>query len=206
MRDDAFHRLGLRVLNRLPERAAGRAILVTSARDGEGKSFVAAALAEALVAQGAGPVALVRCSPDPRAPALPGWSDLLDSGQWQVGPASGSVSGPASGSGEAGPTVIGAGSRPRAAALFHAQAVANALDVLRSRFAIAVIDAPSLAACGALLRHADGSLLVINACSTRREVVIGTLAANPIPTDRLLGTVLNRQPAYVPNWLYRRIA
>jgi len=45
--------------------------------------------------------------------------------------------------------------------------------------------------------------LVVNAKSTRREVVQGALAANPIPVERLLGTVLNQRPDYVPEWLYR---
>lgn len=195
MSADAFYRLGLRILSRLPDTDSGHVLVVTSARDGEGKSYVAQALAKALAAQCRGPVALVACLPGQAGSTAPGWSDLVDSGQWQESLVQRR--------GEAEPVLMGSGSSARVATLFRPDAVAAALECLRERFAMTVVDAPSLAGCGALTRHADGSLLVVNARSTRREVVVGALAANPIPADRLLGTVLNQQIAYVPSWLYR---
>jgi protein-tyrosine kinase len=201
MRDDAFYRLGLRVLGKLPAtpQGLGRVVVVTSARDGEGKTFVSRALAKALAAQCTGPVALVSCQPDPKAAASLGWSDLVEEGDWHADMARGSV-GPDA---DSGLTLIAAGSKARAETLFKPDAVAAALQVLRQRFSMVVLDAPSLSACGALTRQADGSLLVVNAKDTRREVVQGALAANPMPTERLLGTVLNQRPDYVPGWLYR---
>ncbi len=202
MSQDAFYRLGLRVLNRLPSEGTGRIVMVTSAREGEGKTFVARALARALAAQCSGPVALVDCTLDRQAASVPGWSDLVDTGQWQAqwGQTSSSQTPEVP-----SPALISAGTRMRAETLFRPEAVAQALDVLRQRFAMTVVDAPCLAACGALGRHTDGTLLVVNASITRREVVQGALAANPIPADRLMGAVLNQRPEYVPNWLYRRV-
>ena len=100
-------------------------------------------------------------------------------------------------------SLIAAGQQARAETLFKPQAVDTALNRLREHFSMVVVDAPSLAGCGALPRHADGCLLVVNAKDTRREVVQGALVANPIPADKLLGTVLNQRPDYVPGWLYR---
>lgn len=195
MTDDSFYRLGLRVLGKLPGGARGRVLVVTSARDGEGKSWVARALSQALAAQCSGPVAWLACVPDARLPSAPGWSDLVNEGLWQDRMAQASPT--------ANLNLIGAGQQHRVETLFKPDAVVSALDVLRDRYSMTVIDAPSLSACGALTRHADGCLLVVNALHTRREVVQGALAANPIPTDRLLGTVLNQRPDYVPAWLYR---
>ena len=191
---DAFYSLGLRVLHKLPAHELGRTVTVTSARQGEGKSHVARALAQALSRQCSGAVALVSLQGSAcDAPA--GWSDLVDQGMWPDG-----MPQPA---GDGEPTLIGPGTRMRVDTLFRPDAVAHALQLLRERFAMVVIDAPSLAACGALPRASDGTLLVVNARDTRREVVQGALAAYPVPTDRMLGAVLNQRPDYVPGWLYR---
>lgn len=201
MKDDAFYRLGLRVLGKLPasSQGQGRMVVVTSARDGEGKTFVAHALAHALAAQCTGAVALVSCQADPRVATRLGWSDLVDTGTWHADMAQ-SVAGEG---GAIVPDLIASGRQARAETLFKPDAVAAALQALRERYSMVVIDAPSLPACGALTRHADGSLLVVNAKDTRREVIQGALASNPIPSERLLGTVLNQRQDYVPAWLYR---
>lgn len=196
MKDDAFYQLGLRVLSRLPAGPLGRVVVITSARDGEGKTLVAQGLARALAAQCSGPVALVACATDRAAATTAGWSDLIETGQWTDGLAKAGAAGE-------GPDLMGAGTRMRTETLFKPDAVDAALGLLRQRYAMTVVDAPSLAACGALPRQTDGTLLVVNARDTRREVVQGALAAHPVPTERLLGTVLNQRPAYVPNWLYR---
>lgn len=195
MKDDAFYRLGLRVLGKLPAGPQGRVVVITSARDGEGKTHVAQALAQALAAQCSDPVALVACEMQP-GESGPGWSELVHDGAWQDAMATPPTSGD-------GAIRLRAGQKARAETLFKPEAVAQALGTLRQRYGMVIIDAPSLAGCGALLRQADGCLLVVNARDTRREVVQGALAANPVPADRLLGTVLNQRPEYVPSWLYR---
>jgi len=201
MSDDAFFRLGLRVLSKLPAGEAGRVLLVTSARDGEGKSFVARALAQAMAAQCSGPVALLSCTPDAREAQGTGWSELVNTGTWHEGMARGTDTKAGTGTGNL--SEISAGSQCRVETLFKPDAVQAALQALRQRFSLVIMDGPSLPQCGALPRHADGAVLVVNAKSTRREVVQGALAANPIPVELLLGTVLNQRPDYVPGWLYR---
>ncbi|MDO9235247.1 MAG: hypothetical protein Q7U28_04330 [Aquabacterium sp.] len=195
MNDDAFFRLGLRLLSKLPAEQTGRVMVVTSARDGEGKTFVAGALAQAMAAQCMGPVALLSCSPDRRDAQGTGWFDLVHTGQWRDDMARATSTDNLS--------EISPGTQTRVETLFKPEAVRTALHTLRQHFSLVIIDGPSLPQCGALPRHADGALLVINAKSTRREVVQGALAANPIPVERLLGTVLNQRPDYVPEWLYR---
>ena len=193
VQDDTFYAIGLRVLSKLPVGGQGCVLTVTSARQGEGKSHVARALAQALARQCSGPVALVQAQAGEQGGA--GWSDLVERGQWPDGVPAMSADGEF--------TLIGGGTRARADTLFRPDAVAQALQCLRERFVFAVIDAPSLPACGVLPRATDGTLLVVNARDTRREVVQGALAAHPVPTDKLLGTVLNQRPEYVPAWLYR---
>jgi len=195
MSDDAFFRLGLRVLSKLPAGEAGRVLVVTSARDGEGKTFVARALAQAMAAQCSGPVALLSCSPDRREAQGPGWSELVNAGAWQDSMVRSTNT--------ANLSEVLAGGESRVETLFKPEAVQTALQALRQRFSLVIVDGLSLPQCGALPRQADGALLVVNAKTTRREVVQGALAANPIPVERLLGTVLNQRPDYVPGWLYR---
>ena len=77
-----FARLAARVIDRLPATDRGRVLLVTSARSGEGKTYVAAALAAALGAQTDGAVALVDVSPTSRGTSVgelspASWSDLV---------------------------------------------------------------------------------------------------------------------------------
>lgn len=197
MMDDVFYRLGLRLLGKLPAGSQGRVVVVTSARDGEGKTHVAEALARALSAQCSDPVALVACQ-GAAADGGPGWSELVHEGQWRDDLARERTR-------EDQPVRIPAGQRARVETLFKPEAVDRALSILRQRHGMVIIDAPSLPGCGALLRQADGCVLVVNARDTRREIVQGALAANPVPADRLLGVVLNQRPEYVPGWLYRSV-
>jgi hypothetical protein len=78
------------------------------------------------------------------------------------------------------------------------------MSELRSQFKFVVLDGPILANCGELAAITDGSLLVIDASRTRREIIAGGLQSNPINPRKMLGAVLNQMPRYVPRWLYRR--
>ena len=190
-----FNRLAWRIAERLPPTdAGGRSLLITSARRGEGKSFVADALANAFGQQSAGSVVLVECAGDSGiAPdGAQTWSELVESGVLaQETAADGAVTRMACG-------------RGRGAALYRIRGIARALELLRSRFAVVVMDGPTLADCGVLSACTDASLLVIYAARTRREIVKGSLQSNSIAARKLLGVVLNQKPQFVPRWLYRR--
>jgi Mrp family chromosome partitioning ATPase len=195
-----FARLAARVIERLAPTDRGRALLVTSARSGEGKTYVAAALAAALTAQVDSAVALVDVSPTScgtsGAELAPGsWSDLVGSVLTDLPPGAGN--------GATQPLHIPYG-HGDPATMFRSAGVSGALDVLRSRFAFVVLDGPNLPDCGVLGARADASLLVVNASHTRREIVRGSMRANPIAPGKMLGAVLNETPFYVPKWLYRR--
>jgi len=197
MSDDPllFQRIAWRVAKQLRDTSSGRVVLVTSARPAEGKSFIANALASAFGMQNAGPVALVECSRPERSGAQPGqhpvtWSDMVMNG----------VLGRPSGN--AVTHFRWGGADPSTA--FQSTAVARALSALRSQFVFAVLDGPILENCGVLGSVSDGSVLVIDANRTPREIIAGGLQANPIDPQKMLGAVLNNMPRYVPRWLYRR--
>lgn len=197
---EQFQRLAWRIAMQLASDRAGAALLVTSSRRGEGRSHVAAALAGALCAQRGVAAALVACEPEPgRAvtgeSATPTWCELLytvpEESSWAPPPTTASIVRIPFGSGDP-------------SASFHSAGVARALNWLRARFELVVLDGPILADCGALGAHSDGTLLVINAERTRREVVKGCLDSHPIADGKMLGAVLNETPRYIPGWLYRR--
>ena len=195
-----FPRMASRIVERLPRANRGRAVLVTSARRGEGKSYIAARLATALVGQIDGAIALVECSTGSPGSsdgtvASISWTDLVTNRSRAVPP----------------PAILGAGALVRipcgngeAAPPFRSAGIAYALNLLRERFAFVVLDGPILSDTGVLSACSDGSVIVINARRTRREVVRGSLRAYPIVPEKLLGGVLNEAPRYVPKWLYRR--
>jgi Mrp family chromosome partitioning ATPase len=170
-------------------------VLVTSARPAEGKSFIANQLATAFGMQNSGPVALVECSRPADPSVQPGqhpvtWNNMVVGGV-RGRPSSTAV------------THFRWGDADSSTA-FQSAAVARALSALRTQFAFIVLDGPILADCGVLGTVTDGSVLVIDASRTRREIIAGGLQANPIDPQKMLGAVLNKMPHYVPRWLYRR--
>lgn len=188
-----FPRLAWRIAERLPGAGTGRALLVTSARRGEGKSFVATALATAFGQQNAGNIALVECvESDTAGDAGQTWSDLVDTGNFTIEPAAGQLY-----------TRIACG-RSQGGALYRIRGITRALELLRSRFAMVLLDGPTLGDCGVLSACTDAGLLVVNSNRTRREVVKASLQSNSLATRKLLGVVLNQKPQFVPRWLYRR--
>jgi Mrp family chromosome partitioning ATPase len=193
-RDDPmmFQRLAWRIAERLPGAGTGRALLVTSARRGEGKSFVADALAAAFGQQNAGNVALVECiESGSRGTAGQTWSDLVDSGNFALEPAAGQLY-----------TRITCG-RSQGSTLYRIRGITRALELLRTRFAMVILDGPNLGDCGVLSACTDAGVLVVDAGRTRREIVKASLQSNSLAARKLLGVVLNQKPQFVPRWLYR---
>ena len=210
-----FPRIGLGVLEHLerhaPEPArppadgaavppAGRVILVSSTREGEGKSFVAQGLAAALADQQDGDVIWVDASFD-RPPAdndifrrgAAGLSEIMTLGSLQgLAPA---------GVGTERLWRLGRGVLAQPALLQRPDAVAKALMALRAGFALIVLDAPSLAGCGALLAQADACVMVVDARRTGRAHARRALLESRLGPGRLAGLVLNHRPRPVPRWL-----
>jgi len=210
-----FDRIGRRVLEHLERHggaavqpsadgdaglASGRIVLVTSTRAGEGKSFVAQALAAALAEQQDGDVIRVDAAFDRPSTdddisrrGASGLSELMTLGSLQgLAPA---------GAGADRLWRLGRGVLAQPALLQRPDAVAKALTALRAGFALTVLDAPALAGCGALLAQADACVVVIDARRTARGEARRALLESRLGAARLAGLVLNHRPRPVPRWL-----
>jgi uncharacterized protein involved in exopolysaccharide biosynthesis/Mrp family chromosome partitioning ATPase len=201
-----MHRLALRVRDLVESRATtkgmGRVLLVTSARAGEGKSVIARALAKRLAVQGHGQVLLIDASAEApaghggqRVRGRPGFFDILRERE-VMAEVSASRDTPKLQS-------LGVGFDPDPSLLYHEAAVAELFNKVRERYDWTVVDAGTLTQIGSLATQCDATLVVVDAQTTRREVVQGALSIARIPAQRLLGAVLNRRPQYVPGWVYR---
>lgn len=210
-----FTRIGLGVLDHLTRRhgpplqpsgsdgapaLSGRVVLVSSARAGEGKSFVAQGLAHALAEQQGGDVVWVDAAfdtpssdTDVFARGASGFSEIMTLGSLQgLAPAG------------AGPDRLwrlGRGVLAQASLLYRPDAVRKGLTALRAGFALTVLDAPSLDACGALLAEVDAVVLVVDSRHTSRHAAQQALADANIGPDRMAGMVLNHRPRPIPRWL-----
>ena len=179
---------------------SGRVLLVSSARAGEGKSFVAQGLAHALAEQQDGDVVWVDAAfnTPPRetdifARGASGFSEIMTLGSLQgLAPAG------------AGPDRLwrlGRGVLAQPSLLLRPDAVRKGLMALRAGFALAVLDAPPLDACGALLAEVDAVVLVVDSRHTSRQAARQALADADIGPDRIAGLVLNHRPRPIPRWL-----
>lgn len=190
-------RLGLAVLDRLAEiRPDGRIVLVSSARAGEGKSFVAQALARQFQALTAGKVLLVEASLSgkPKGGASGGWAGLLASGELPAD----ALRATEREFLRVLPAGLGGGDAEQV--LFQPGPVSRALQLLRTEFDLVVVDGPTLPRCGALALQADATVLVVDAASTPRRRVQEALAASRLPAAQVAGVVINRQPGYLARW------
>lgn len=208
--DTLFTRAGLGVLDhfaRHPRRPAaggaalsGRVVLVSSVRSGEGKSFVARGLAHALAQQQEGDVVGVDAAFDtPSAETdisrrgAAGFSEIMTLGSLQgLAPA---------GDGPDRLWRLGRGVLAQRSLLLRPDAVRKGLLALRAGFALAVLDAPPLEGCGALLAEVDAVVMVVDSRHTSRQAAQQALADARIGPDRIAGVVLNHRPRPLPRWL-----
>jgi Mrp family chromosome partitioning ATPase len=196
----SIHRAALALRESADAGAGGAVVLVTSARAGEGKSTIAALLARALASHQDGDVLLVEA----------GLTATAGGGKRSGAGLAGLLAGAPLDSVVQVGTVpglwhLGRGDGYHASQLFRAARLREGLSPLRRRFALTVVDGPELAACGALLAQADSNLLVVDASRTPgptvKAALDNALAIARIGSERLVGVVLNRQPAALPRWL-----
>lgn len=94
------------------------------------------------------------------------------------------------------------------AAVLSAPNVRSAIDGLRSRYDLVLIDAPAFGSSsdGALLsRLSDGFVLVVEAGKTRHQAVRQYIAQIESQGGRVLGTILNKRRLYIPGFIYRKL-
>jgi len=195
----AFARIGLAVIGRLPASHRGVVVLVSSASRGEGKTFIAGLLARQFVDQVDGPTALVDASYTggrllnaAEVTAPEGFADLVEHGMLP-GHALQATHLP-------GLTRITRGLVLRPDLMFAPFAVKHALDALRGRFRLTVIDAPVLAQCGALARFVDSAVVVVDSALTPHNLVRRAIDAAGLDDARIAGVVLNRHRPRLPAW------
>jgi len=206
-----FTRIGLGLLAHLarhpadaaapsPGGAAGRVVLVSSTRRGEGKSFVAQGLASALAEQQGGDVVGVDAAFDTPAEegdasrrGAAGFSEIMTLGSLQgLAPV---------GAGPERLWRLGRGVLAQPSLLFRPEAVRKGLFALRAGFALTVLDAPCLASCGALIGEVDACVLVVDARRTSRHAAQQALGEAHFGPERFAGVVLNHRPRPLPRWL-----
>jgi len=178
---------------------AGRIVLVSSARHGEGKSFVAQGLARALAEQQEGDVVWVDAAfdapsaePDISRRGAAGFSEIMTLG---------SLQGLAPAGGPERLWRLGRGVLAQPSLLYRPETVRRGLFALRAGFALTVLDAPCLGGCGALIAEVDACVMVVDARRTSRRAAQAALAEADFGPERLAGIVLNHRPRPLPRWL-----
>lgn len=96
---------------------------------------------------------------------------------------------------------LGRGVLAQPSLLQRPETVRKGLMALRAGFALAVLDAPPLGACGALLAEVDAVVLVVDSRHTSRRAAQQALDDADIGPDRIAGLVLNHRPRAIPRWL-----
>jgi Mrp family chromosome partitioning ATPase len=79
---------------------------------------------------------------------------------------------------------------------------------LRSRYRYSIIDCPALSASGDVLSlapHLDGIVIVVAANDTQKSQVKNVERQIKMVNGKILGYVLNKRKYIVPDWLYNRL-
>jgi len=205
-----FYNLAMRLTDTLRSRGlkgsvsgAGGVVLVTSARAHEGKSLVSRAVASTVARIDGRKVLLIDANF--RRPSLNGtcgipsraigFADCLATGRPDE-------------------TLLyrsnvpcldmmAVGQSPRPDLLFQTDAFRRFLNFYRPAYDLVLLDADTLDANGCLAHVADGTLLIVDASNTRREVVHGMIERAGIERSRFLGAVLNKREHHIPGPIYR---
>lgn len=199
-----FDGLALSVMQRFGQWPTGRVLLVTSARTGEGKSFISRSLARTVAGMVRSSAILVDANainPSMSKAAASEGVDFFDC----VG------SGRLIGSGPQATSVPGLYAMPamrsnsKGRLLYRTEATNSVLNALRASFDLTILDGGVISEVGSLALQADATIVVVDASRTRRDVVKGALASPNVDRERIMGVVLNRRPEYVPQWIYRNV-
>ncbi|MFC1736043.1 CpsD/CapB family tyrosine-protein kinase [Candidatus Hydrogenedentota bacterium] len=84
----------------------------------------------------------------------------------------------------------------------------DAMERISDDYQFALIDGPPVLSSPdmtELARHANGVVLVIAADETRYEVVLKAIETIEMAGGCVLGSILNRTPRYIPDFVYRMI-
>ncbi|MBQ0937186.1 nucleotide-binding protein [Ideonella paludis] len=193
----AIDRMALHLRHDNDGAVEGRVFIVTSARPGEGKSLIARLLAQAAARHQEGDVLLMDAGITANAAeaASAGLAELL---------AGAPLDGLVTQSGSPSLWQLWRGHGYHASQLFRGARLRSALDKVRARFPLTIIDAPELSACGALLALVDQAIVVVDTRVTTGEAVKQALdtalGVAGVGQERIAGVVLNRQSQRQIRW------
>jgi Mrp family chromosome partitioning ATPase len=202
-----FDVLGLNIAQRLTastNSGNGSTLLVSSARANEGKSFVSTHLAARMTDLLAAPVLLIDANAS-NPSVHRNFSVGANGGLFDCLRAEQLLADRIHLYGITRLSLMTAKTGDDNSLLFHLGAMQKIMTTLRERFALIIIDGPSLPQVGCLAQQADATVLVIDAERTRRDVIQGAVSNPYINRATIMGVVLNRRPEYVPHWLYRSL-
>ncbi|MGR8930431.1 MAG: hypothetical protein ACU836_07300 [Gammaproteobacteria bacterium] len=201
-----FEDLSSRLLDTFPVIGSNPpAILITSARPGEGKTTVSLAMARAMALASGEPILLVDANLH-----KPGLAKTL-----KLDPASGLADALRSPDDDMliqkhgiaeGLSAVCAGNDPAPRLLGRAKAVRYFREQHTRAFRFVIFDGAENRLGGAALsKHVDGVLLTIDASTTRREVVNAAINDIRLHNGKLLGSILNKRSHYIPSFLYKNL-
>lgn len=187
------------------EAGNGRSLLITSARPGEGKTFISRIIAHHALQLSNEKVLLVdgnfenpQLHLEYNCTNQNGFSDCLGTQEWDKAVFHTTA--------VPGLTVLPAGSNCKPGLLFRKEPLTNFLRFAGSKFGIIIIDGAILKIGGnSLASQVDGVALVIDSSKTRREVIQGTMDSLHIDKGRYFGAILNKKAHYIPKFLYRHL-
>ncbi len=184
----------------------GKVIYVTSAKDGEGKSFVASWLANTAASITDKKVLIIDGNMEsPRLGKLfgiqqeEGFSDVLVDRDWQQIKYCGTTT----------PNlhILPAGTQRLPGLLFQQRVMDEFLSAAKSRFDLIFVDSASIIRSGAnsLAALADGIFVVIDSSSTRWQVLDYAMSELNIDKEKIIGAALNKKVQYIPSFIYDRL-
>lgn len=203
-----FYAMSMRLFSMLREGGGdlsgrGHSVLVTSARPGEGKTYVSRMLARCMADLMNDDVLLVDASLERPAlhevfglPSEGGFTDCV------ANPAGEDLARYVRSSDNHFVLTVGRVRKP--GLLFKTQSFEDFLAGARTRFGLVLIDGGPLMMTGCMPHQCDGVIMVIDSSRTRREVVLGVMNQAKVDRRRYLGVVLNKRSQYIPQSLYRR--
>jgi Mrp family chromosome partitioning ATPase len=102
--------------------------------------------------------------------------------------------------------ILTAGEVHKQGLLFMPGVLTKLRENVPSDFSFIIVDGARMAFGGKnMIQSADSTILVVDSSSTRREVIQGELSNYAIPTEKILGVVLNKKTYYIPSFMYKRL-
>ncbi len=202
-----FRKIIIRLLSRLQktesQSSEGIVVYITSAEDGEGKSFVAEALALHAAAITANRILLIDSNMENpgiheqfSVEQANGFSDVLvsrkvDKIEYRQ-------------TAFANLDVLPAGESPKPGLLFSQHIVEEVLADAKTHYDLIIVDGASIIRGGAnCLAGVSDGILLVTSTATKREKLLYALSELDIDAEKIVGDVLNNKVYYIPDFIYR---